>query len=68
MTEHQIAVDVSDSQSDIQNPLLAAANANRNPNGEDDALSDYVPDSRDLSVSRAVSRIGSLDMEKGWRD
>lgn len=43
-----------------QNPLLAAANANRNPptgstNGDEDTLSDYVPDSRDLSVSRAVS-------------
>jgi SWI/SNF-related matrix-associated actin-dependent regulator of chromatin subfamily A member 5 len=33
---------------------LAAANANRPSNGEDDTLSDYVPDSRDLSVSRAV--------------
>lgn len=44
-----------------QNPLLAAANAGRAPptgstTGEDDTLSDYVPDSRDLSVSRAVSR------------
>ena len=38
---------------DIQNPLLAAANANRNPN-DDDTLSDYVPESRDISVSRAV--------------
>ena len=37
----------------VQNPLLAAANANRNPNDED-TLSDYVPESRDISVSRAV--------------
>ena len=37
----------------VQNPLLAAANANRNPN-DDDTLSDYVPESRDISVSRAV--------------
>lgn len=41
---------------DVQNPLLAAANANRNPN-DDDTLSDYVPESRDISVSRAVSLV-----------
>jgi hypothetical protein len=43
----------------IQNPLLAASNAlgaPRSQNGDDDKLSDYVPDSRDMSVSRAVSR------------
>jgi len=39
-----------------QNPLLAAANAANNGTGaDDDKLSDYVPDSRDLSMSRAVS-------------
>jgi len=48
---------------DPQNPLLAASNATNPPhaasasgsNNDDDKLSDYVPDSRDLSVSRAVS-------------
>jgi len=40
----------------LQNPLLAASNAATNGNGvDDDKLSDYVPESRDLSVSRAVS-------------
>ena len=40
-----------------QNPLLAASNAVTNGSGaDDDKLSDYVPESRDLSVSRAVSR------------
>lgn len=38
----------------LQNPLLAAANASSN-NADDDKLSDYIPDSRDLSMSRAVS-------------
>lgn len=40
----------------LQNPLLAAANASSN-NADDDKLSDYIPDSRDLSMSRAVSSI-----------
>ncbi|KAL1410183.1 chromatin remodeling complex Adenosinetriphosphatase [Vanrija albida] len=39
------------------NPLLAAANAAAN--ADDDKLSDYVPDSRDLSMSRAASTNGS---------
>lgn len=41
----------------VQNPLLAASNAHGHPNNngsDDDKLSDYVPGSRDLSVSRAV--------------
>lgn len=39
-----------------QNPLLAASNAaNGGASGDDDKLSDYVPGSRDISVSRAVS-------------
>jgi hypothetical protein len=50
----------SESSADPQNPLLAAANANRNPN-DDDTLSDYVPESRDMSVSRAVSWSSSLN-------
>ncbi|ORY25274.1 putative chromatin remodelling complex ATPase chain [Naematelia encephala] len=44
------------------NPLLAASNAANNGNGngaDDDKLSDYVPNSRDISMSRAVSAIGS---------
>jgi hypothetical protein len=43
----------------VQNPLLAAANANRNPNDED-TLSDYVPESRDISVSRAVRQASHI--------
>lgn len=43
----------------VQNPLLAAANANRNPN-DDDTLSDYVPESRDISVSRAVRQTSQI--------
>ncbi|EAL17685.1 hypothetical protein CNBL2000 [Cryptococcus deneoformans B-3501A] len=45
------------------NPLLAASSA-ANPNNtsvDDDKLSDYVPNSRDLSVSRAPSVIASED-------
>lgn len=47
-----------------QNPLLAASSAVNPSNGvDDDKLSDYVPGSRDLSVSRAVSdRVASSRM------
>ncbi|WVQ73853.1 hypothetical protein IAR50_003434 [Cryptococcus sp. DSM 104548] len=41
------------------NPLLAASNAAQNKDQEEDQLSDYVPNSRDLSVSRAPSAIPS---------
>ncbi|GMK54535.1 hypothetical protein CspeluHIS016_0111210 [Cutaneotrichosporon spelunceum] len=40
------------------NPLLAAAN-HAQSSADDDKLSDYVPDSRDLSMSRAASTSGS---------
>ncbi|KLT41054.1 putative chromatin remodelling complex ATPase chain [Cutaneotrichosporon oleaginosum] len=40
------------------NPLLAAANQAQS-GLDDDKLSDYVPDSRDLSMSRAASTSGS---------
>ncbi|BEI80198.1 hypothetical protein CcaverHIS002_0107270 [Cutaneotrichosporon cavernicola] len=40
------------------NPLLAAAN-HAHSSADDDKLSDYVPDSRDLSMSRAASASGS---------
>lgn len=39
----------------FQNPLLAASNANGRNDVDEDKLSDYVPNSRDISVSRAVS-------------
>ena len=45
---------------DGQNPLLAASNALSAPAVDDDKLSDYVPNSRDISVSRAVSRFTSM--------
>ncbi|WWD08624.1 hypothetical protein V865_006737 [Kwoniella europaea PYCC6329] len=42
------------------NPLLAASNATPGGAGaDDDKLSDYVPNSRDLSVSRAPSAVAS---------
>ncbi|KAK8861335.1 hypothetical protein IAR55_002154 [Kwoniella newhampshirensis] len=46
------------------NPLLAASNvANPGGNGaDDDKLSDYVPTSRDLSVSRAPSAVASDEL------
>ncbi|EIW69137.1 hypothetical protein TREMEDRAFT_68987 [Tremella mesenterica DSM 1558] len=42
------------------NPLLAASNVLNPPNANDeDKLSDYVPNSRDISVSRAPSAVAS---------
>ncbi|GFZ42856.1 DNA helicase [Saitozyma sp. JCM 24511] len=47
------------------NPLLAASSAVNPSNGvDDDKLSDYVPGSRDLSVSRAPSAVASEDIKE----
>ncbi|OCF45020.1 transcription activator snf2l1 [Kwoniella heveanensis CBS 569] len=52
---------------DNMNPLLAASNAANTGNGsgvDDDKLSDYVPNSRDLSVSRAPSAVASDELNQ----
>lgn len=52
-----------------QNPLLAASNAaNGGASGDDDKLSDYVPGSRDISVSRAVSTPSRNSQTTCWLD
>ncbi|KAI9632312.1 SNF2 family N-terminal domain-containing protein [Dioszegia hungarica] len=56
----------SDSTDIPQNPLLSASSALKPGNGvEDDKLSDYVPGSRDISVSRAPSAVASDEVLGG---